>query len=400
MSGKNDFLLFLYNDYVEFELSKKYNLDFFQQAERIYYKDIKDYASDPRIKIAVVQYFEEWMEPPLMQSMDLSSADLLVVYNYEDLNKDHSTIQREVTELYNNDKFCVIAGGAFINHLHPSNYFYPMLTHLRLTSEASSVIPTFENNRNYLFDALLGTPKPARKYIYYRLLEDNLLDSSLVNITAARNDWVDDFKIRGVEDISYQYELKYGPVTTYKTAYLEELDQQDGVEVNDNVFIQSIETENSFHNSIRSIVEGSNDCHSYFKRTFKIPVQCYSHSWYSIITESFQDQTFHATEKTAKALLGKRIFVMFSCQGFLKKLQQLGFKTFDSIIDESYDAVEDVGTRFNLAWQQVRYLANCTDHISNYSKVNDILEHNSNLIRDREFQLKDIEQFILNHVRN
>jgi hypothetical protein len=45
------------------------------------------------------------------------------------------------------------------------------------------------------------------------------------------------------------------------------------------------------------------------------------------------------TEKTAKPIWAKRLFVMFGTPGFLKKLHELGFKTFDHVIDESYDSM-------------------------------------------------------------
>lgn len=85
--------------------------------------------------------------------------------------------------------------------------------------------------------------------------------------------------------------------------------------------------------------------------------EVYNTTAYSIITESyyFNDFSF-VTEKTAKAILGCRLFVMFSGMGFLRDLRQLGFQTFDGIIDESYDLVEHDDTRFAMAMQQVKRL--------------------------------------------
>jgi hypothetical protein len=71
----------------------------------------------------------------------------------------------------------------------------------------------------------------------------------------------------------------------------------------------------------------------------------------------------------------------------------LGFKTFDSIIDESYDEVEDTVQRFDLAWQQIRKLS-LANPCDVYDKVSLILDHNRSIVIDPTFQLKEIEEYI------
>lgn len=88
-----------------------------------------------------------------------------------------------------------------------------------------------------------------------------------------------------------------------------------------------------------------------------IPYEIYNNSCYSIITESSYDNSFSFyTEKTAKALLSSRLFVMFAGQYYLKNLRNLGYKTFSDVIDESYDEIQDHETRWREAFKQVKYL--------------------------------------------
>lgn len=107
-----------------------------------------------------------------------------------------------------------------------------------------------------------------------------------------------------------------------------------------------------------------------------LPVEIYNQSYYSIVAETVCTNDYsHYTEKTAKPMIAKRIFVMFSGQYFLRNLQSLGFKTFHGIIDESYDAIQDVDARFTAAWNQVEWLCR-QDPDQIMSEVKAIVDHN------------------------
>jgi hypothetical protein len=116
-----------------------------------------------------------------------------------------------------------------------------------------------------------------------------------------------------------------------------------------------------------------------------IPVKVYNDTAYSIIGETeYRDQYSFYTEKTAKAMIARRLFVVFSGLGFLKNLHSLGFQTFDGIIDESYDLEEDVVKRWNQAFEQVKYLCGC-NQADIYAKIKPIVEHNYNLIMSQDW---------------
>lgn len=109
-----------------------------------------------------------------------------------------------------------------------------------------------------------------------------------------------------------------------------------------------------------------------------VPLDIYNSCAYSILGETEWANThFFLTEKTAKCLISKRLFIMFSGKDWLKTFRSLGFKTFSDVIDESYDAIENSIDRWAQAYQQVRYLCQQDQRII-LDKIRPILEHNYN----------------------
>jgi len=107
-----------------------------------------------------------------------------------------------------------------------------------------------------------------------------------------------------------------------------------------------------------------------------LPVSVYNQSYYSVVAETTYKNTYNQyTEKVAKPIIAKRPFVAFAGQHYLRNLKSLGFKTFDSLLDESYDSVEDLDQRMQLAWQQLEWLCK-QDPVNVYNKLQPVLEHN------------------------
>lgn len=108
-----------------------------------------------------------------------------------------------------------------------------------------------------------------------------------------------------------------------------------------------------------------------------LPISIYNRSHFSMIcdTHTGSQHFCRYTEKLAKPILAERVFVAFCDQWYLRNAKRLGFLTFDSIIDESYDNEPDQRTRFNLAWQQIEYL--CQQDASTIrTSVEHVLTHN------------------------
>ena len=71
-------------------------------------------------------------------------------------------------------------------------------------------------------------------------------------------------------------------------------------------------------------------------------------------------------------------FILIGAQNDLKCLRKLGYKTFDGIIDETYDTIEDEIDRLSAAYKEIENIINKSDKELNqmYFDCYDILIHN------------------------
>ena len=128
-------------------------------------------------------------------------------------------------------------------------------------------------------------------------------------------------------------------------------------------------SENPYNHSV-------NYYNEYVQSCSVVPVSVYNQTLYSIVAETSAENSVHMpTEKTAKPMLGRRLFVVFAGAGFLQHLKNLGFKTFSEIIDETYDQIENNKQRWTEAFNQVKFL--CNQPYTEISKlITPIVEHN------------------------
>ena len=111
-----------------------------------------------------------------------------------------------------------------------------------------------------------------------------------------------------------------------------------------------------------------------------IPTKIYNQTNYSLIAETNAENDFNFyTEKVTKPLMAGRLFVVLAGMNYLRNLRTFGFKTFDSIIDESYDAEPDPKQRWTMAMQQCEWLCQQDPEVI-LEQVKPIVDHNKNLI--------------------
>ena len=88
-----------------------------------------------------------------------------------------------------------------------------------------------------------------------------------------------------------------------------------------------------------------------------IPISIYNQTAYTLVTETNGVNEFNFyTEKIVKPILARRLFVAIAGRHYLQNLRDMGFQTFDGIIDESYDEVENDWERCAQAMAQVERL--------------------------------------------
>jgi hypothetical protein len=60
-----------------------------------------------------------------------------------------------------------------------------------------------------------------------------------------------------------------------------------------------------------------------------------------LVCESYTlGQTFFPTEKTVRPIAGTRPWIIYAAPGYIRQLKRMGFQSFDSLWDESYDQLE------------------------------------------------------------
>lgn len=196
------------------------------------------------------------------------------------------------------------------------------------------------------FDALLGSPKPHRKFVY-----DSVIDSGLTShvVMTYGGQWSDD-KFYAQDYFIYE----------------------PGTEVIDPANHRGTMDWARYH---------GHQCHL----SQIIPLDIFNSTSYSIIAETdYDNRLSFFSEKTAKPIISRRLFIVFSGYRFLHNLRRLGFRTFDGIIDESYDEMPHGLERWNQAFEQVKRLCQADP-----GKIRDdlepIVEHNYHVMMDTDW---------------
>jgi hypothetical protein len=107
-----------------------------------------------------------------------------------------------------------------------------------------------------------------------------------------------------------------------------------------------------------------------------IDTRIYNQSYYSAVIETVIHNDFAMfSEKEAKPIMAQRPFVIFGARHQLKAFKSLGFKTFENVIDESYDNVEDRYERFDAVLHSMEQLTKFNP-VDVYEILKPVLEHN------------------------
>lgn len=116
-----------------------------------------------------------------------------------------------------------------------------------------------------------------------------------------------------------------------------------------------------------------------------IPTEVFNNTAYSIVAETDFDNTLSFfSEKTAKPMIYRRLFVAFSGYKFLHNLRKLGFRTFGDVIDESYDDIKHNQQRLAAAFEQVKTLC-AMDQRKVLDTIKPIIDHNHELIMQTDW---------------
>ena len=195
------------------------------------------------------------------------------------------------------------------------------------------------------FDILLGLNRPHRDIIYNYINQNNLNDRVIMTY------------INNRESIPMEN----------SDAYIWE----DGIELPNNNIKWTV-TPVRYHDKTLTLSQ-------------VVPIKIYNQSAYSVVAETnFSDNFVFHTEKIVKPILAERLFIVFGGVGYLQHLRDLGFKTFDGIIDESYDLEKDFNRRGQMICEQIKFLIG-QDQQEIFEKIRPITSHNKQIMLSTEW---------------
>ena len=245
----------------------------------------------------------------------------------------------------------------WMDWFHRSSDFYKHNTQILDQLDPYSIKPK-------TFDILLGRSKQHRSTVYNFIKEKNLDDRVIMTY------------LKGQDDIPLQAQDQSGWLW------------EPGI----------VQLTNEFQWTVTPIrYQGQS-----MSLSQVVPISIYSKSAYSIVAETnyHNDYSFY-TEKIVKPILARRLFIVFSGQYYLRNLRDFGFKTFDGIIDETYDTIEDNKLRFKLAIEQMqRLFALPQEQI--LEKIRPIIEHNKRLMLSTDWYgdfARELRSVVLDHTR-
>ena len=125
----------------------------------------------------------------------------------------------------------------------------------------------------------------------------------------------------------------------------------------------------------------------------------YSRTAIEVVLETlFDDSRLHLTEKTLRPIACGRPFILMATHGSLQYLRDYGFRTFDGLIDETYDIIQDPKQRLDAVIQEMSRIT-ALDKSKKYklwAELYEISEFNQQLFFSEKWQQTIQQEFLTN----
>lgn len=231
-------------------------------------------------------------------------------------------------------------------YLHFERDMYNLSTSLGLDTSVKSNLQYKRQNTIKLFNCLNKRDRNHRAWFYTKLYQNNLLDDGLINMnTFSRGHYMDG------ESISPEMIRQ---VNTTLPSWIDE--------------------PNNIYND------------SHYIRRFKYDV-CLN-SFISVISEAHfaeSSNTLFISEKTFKIIASRHPFIILGNKGTLQKLRDLGYKTFDGFIDESYDTLPTF-ERMDAIIVALKKLKKEKNLLKWYKRLQPVLNYNYARLKNRSIR--------------
>ena len=125
-------------------------------------------------------------------------------------------------------------------------------------------------------------------------------------------------------------------------------------------------------------------------------VEDYATTAVEVVLETlFDDQRQHLTEKVLRPIACGRPFMLAATPGSLQYLKQYGFETFDGLIDETYDTIEDPRQRLEAIVQEIKRIRSLNNSQKKllWVELYKISERNKQLFFSDEWHQQIVKEF-------
>ena len=249
-----------------------------------------------------------------------------------------------------------------IPYMHFEKDIQRIATQMKLTPSVDSHIKYKLTNPTKVYNCLQKRPRVHRSWFYLYLFKNNLLDHGLISTNHYGN------HIPNIDGIRVPQDLL-----------------EEGAKL------------------LPLIVHGepnnTKDDQHYINRI--LDKVCLD-SWVSIISEaSFVDseETLFLSEKLFKPIACMHPFIVLGNRNSLKKLREMGYKTFDGFIDESYDSLPTF-ERFQAIITAIKKIIAIEDKAAWYKSMQDILEHNYNVLHTQGLRTNPAHDSLVTYYNN
>lgn len=236
-------------------------------------------------------------------------------------------------------------------------------------------------HKPYSFLFLNGRSRPHRKYLLERFRQLDLLDHSIYTYLDSRKSRSTAFSIKheAQELMSTASEIRKLPAQYEVPRYRD--------------------------NAIQSSQFVKFDIFNKEWGEIYLQAEPYIDTYFSVVTETVFEQPWSfRTEKIAKALAQGHPWICAASRGWYRDLRNLGFRTFNHILDESFDLIDDHQTRMERIVQLVRDL--CQQNLPAFlAECESVCKYNQQHLIEFSAQHRQsfpdrFLQFIGNHARS
>jgi hypothetical protein len=225
-----------------------------------------------------------------------------------------------------------------------------------------------KTNKPYNFLFLNGRARPHRKYLYHRLKDLSLLDRALWTMLEGRDSyWTGNSYIHNTDfelfDGDNDIMIAPHPLKSLPPEYEVKQFRSYEIDINDGPIVKSKLFTGTWGDNL-------------------VTHEPYIDTYFSLVTETAVIHPYSfRTEKIAKPLLMGHPWVCATSSGFYRDIRNLGFKTFDHLIDESFDSIDNHQTRMDRIVQVVQDLCN-QDLASFLAAAQDVCKYNQQHLQE------------------